>query len=66
MKISLNGKNKELPTEFTVEELVQSLKIDPETLVAEVNKTIIQHQDFASKNLQDGDVVELIRFVGGG
>lgn len=66
MKITLNGEARELISEYTVEELVRSLGIEPQTLVAEVNTVIYQHQDFQSKSLQDGDVVELIQFVGGG
>ena len=66
MKITCNGTEKSIEPNITLTNLVDSLQLDPQTLVAEVNGQIIEHTDFNDKKLQDGDGVELIRFVGGG
>ncbi len=50
----------------TVGALAESLGFDPAALVAEVNGDIIRREHFAGHALREGDVVELVRFVGGG
>lgn len=50
----------------TLNDLVISLDLNPQTLVAELNGKIIDHTDFASHHLRENDRIELIRFVGGG
>ncbi len=56
------------PADFppTVGALAESLGFDTAALVAEVNGDIIRREQFAGRALRDGDVVELVRFVGGG
>lgn len=66
MKLLINGENKEFPTEISLEELIQSLGVRKETVVAEVNRQIIQNDQRPGCKLSDGDQVELIQFVGGG
>ena len=50
----------------TLNDLVLSLELNPQSMVAEVNGKIIEHTHFTGQKLQEGDRVELIRFVGGG
>ncbi len=50
----------------TIAQLVASLGIDANMVVAEHNGDIIKRTDFAAQTLSDGDTVELVRFVGGG
>lgn len=66
MKILVNGENKELTEETTLEELIRQLGVRKETVVAEVNLQIIQADKRSETKLSDGDQVELIQFVGGG
>ena len=66
MKILVNGENKELTEQTTLEELIQQLGVRKETVVAEVNRRIIQLDKRSGIQLTDGDQVELIQFVGGG
>jgi sulfur carrier protein len=66
MDIICNGDQRSLEEQATLTDLVASLDLDPRTLVAEVNGTIIEHSGFDNRKLQEGDQVELIRFVGGG
>jgi thiamine biosynthesis protein ThiS len=47
-------------------ELVNNLKLTPEKVVMELNGAIIKNANLASQQLQDGDKIELVSFVGGG
>lgn len=66
MDIICNGRQQAVAEQTTLTDLVTSLELDPRTLVAEVNGRIFEHTDFPGRELQEGDRVELIRFVGGG
>ena len=66
LKILVNGENKEFSEQTTLEELIQQLGVRKETVVAEVNRQIVQLEKRQSLKLADGDQVELIQFVGGG
>jgi thiamine biosynthesis protein ThiS len=50
-----------------VAELLGSLRIDPRLVVVEHNRTILRDRDrYTTQALSDGDVVEIVHFVGGG
>ena len=66
MNITVNGEPKEAPDNITIFNYVTSLNFDPETVVVEVDGTIVQRDDYQSKQLEDGCILELIRFIGGG
>lgn len=66
MKIVVNGENKEVAGPATLEELIRQLGVGKETVVAEVNRRIIQLDQRSGFQLSDGDQIELIQFVGGG
>jgi len=66
LKIVVNGENKEVAGPATLEELIRQLGVGKETVVAEVNRRIIQLDQRSGFQLSDGDQIELIQFVGGG
>lgn len=66
MDIICNGEQRTVENKSTLSDLAASLDLNLQTLVAEVNGRIIEHNNFANRELRDGDRVELIRFVGGG
>ncbi len=66
MKLSINGELKELEDGLSLEELIKRLGVRKETVVAEVNRRIIQAEQRPECKLSDGDQIELIQFVGGG
>lgn len=47
-------------------ELLEQLKINQATVVAEIDGQIIERQNFARTQISDGQTIELVRFVGGG
>jgi sulfur carrier protein len=66
VKLLINGENKEFSDGLSLEEVIKQLGVRKETVVAEVNRRIVQNEKRAECKLADGDQVELIQFVGGG
>ncbi|WP_319779020.1 sulfur carrier protein ThiS [Maridesulfovibrio sp.] len=66
MIVRLNGKEAELTASITILELLESKNLAPETVVVEVNMEIIPAESYGSTKINDGDHLEILRFVGGG
>lgn len=66
MKLLINGENKEFSEGISLEDLISQLGVRKETVVAEVNRRIVQNDQRPGWKLSEGDQVELIQFVGGG
>ncbi len=66
MKIHLNGELRDLSDDVTLRGLIESLDLKPETIAVQINDDIINRHELDNVNLNSGDVVELIRIVGGG
>lgn len=64
MKITLNG-NVVIVEEMTLEELILSKNLNPDKVIVEKNQDIFPRERFNEK-IQDGDELEILRFVGGG
>lgn len=66
MQVHVNGKPRELETGATVKELLRALGLG-ETLVAvERNEAVVPRAKHESTTLEDGDLIEVVHFVGGG
>ena len=63
--VKLNGEEKELAGKNLLEYLKEN-GFNPEQLVVERNFEIISKEQFGSVTIQDEDVIEVLRFVGGG
>ncbi|MBI2423791.1 MAG: sulfur carrier protein ThiS [Candidatus Hydrogenedentes bacterium] len=66
MKIFINGESRECAAQSSVLDILQSLGINPKTVVVQRNEDIVDRESFGSTLLIDGDALELVRFVGGG
>ena len=66
MKITLNGKEKNLPQTHNLREIVHQFCKNTERVIAEVNGQIVRNPQWDQTILKDGDTVELVSFVGGG
>ncbi len=66
MRISVNGKPKELDEGASVLDLLQQLGLQPRRVAVERNKRIVRRNDFDDTVLTDGDEVEIVTLVGGG
>jgi len=66
MKITVNGETKEITPETTLVSFIRDMDLNPDNVVVECNGKIIKRDEYDSLVLQEGNVLELIRFVGGG
>ena len=66
MQLTINGSVREITRARTVEQLLAELELDPRAVVVELNREIIRHPAIADTTVNDGDVVEIVHFVGGG
>ena len=66
LEIMVNGEPRRLASPATASDLLHHLGLDPRTVVVEVNRKIVRRPQLGETPLSDGDVVELVHFVGGG
>ena len=66
MNLQINGEKRQIPLSLTVTELLKTLDIDSRQVAVEINRVIIKKQEYDNHNLNDGDAVEIVNFVGGG
>jgi len=66
MRVTVNGDPVEIHDGATLRDLILALGQQPERLVASVNDSIVRHKVYAETPVQDGDVIVLLAFVGGG
>jgi thiazole synthase/sulfur carrier protein len=66
MKIRINGEDREIAAGLNLGGLLESLQIRPGRVVVERNREIVPRDSFGSTLLSEGDVVEIVHFVGGG
>ena len=50
----------------TVVDIINEMNIDIRTIAVELNEEIVSKGDYDSTTLKDGDVLEVVSFVGGG
>ncbi len=66
MKISVNGEQRQIAEGLSLAALLDELQIRPGRVVVELNRNIISREVHGSTALNEGDVVEIVHFVGGG
>lgn len=66
MRLKINGEIKEDIRALTLRELLEELGITPGRVAVEVNLQVIKKADYEGFSIRDGDVIEIVNFVGGG
>ena len=66
MNLQINGEKRQIPLSLTVTDLLKTLDIDSRQVAVEINRVIIKKREYDNHNLNDGDAVEIVNFVGGG
>ena len=67
MQIQINGEQREFAqSTMALSELIEQLSLAPQRIAIEVNRQIIRRVDWESTDINDGDRVEIVQFVGGG
>jgi sulfur carrier protein len=65
VKLTINGEGREVSA-ATVWGLLEELGLHPRGTVVERNREIVDREAFRDTLLSEGDVLELVRLVGGG
>ena len=65
MSITVNGR-KQLELFQNVQQLLKHYGLENRIVVVEVNQEIIMKESYEMTSLSQGDVVEIVHFVGGG
>ena len=66
MTIVLNGDPHEVAGPLTLTALLAHLNIDPRRVAVEHNLTVVKRANYDSTQIQEGDQIEIVNFVGGG
>lgn len=66
IQIVLNGKPRDVPKGFSLEKLLQWLEIDASRVAVERNREIARKASWGETEIQSGDQLEVVWFVGGG
>ncbi|MBO8155524.1 MAG: sulfur carrier protein ThiS [Bacillaceae bacterium] len=67
MNLVINGQQKSVSEHIrTIEELMNELKLNPQLVIVEQNGQVIDKQSYSVAPVNEGDQLELVKFVGGG
>jgi len=66
MKLLINGEDREFNSQLSLSSLVEQLGMKTDRVAIELNRNIVPRERWAETNLNDGDRVEIVHFVGGG
>ena len=66
MIVQINGEKKEVTDGLSVSQLLNQLGIRPGRVVVELNRDIVSRDALEALLLKEGDIIEIVHFVGGG
>ncbi|HUW64197.1 MAG TPA: sulfur carrier protein ThiS [Spirochaetia bacterium] len=66
MQVTVNGKTEEIPAGISVAEYLDRREVGRDSLVVELNGTVLTRPEWPARILNTGDRLEVVRFVQGG
>ena len=66
IKVTINGKEHELPEQILVSEYVATLGVEPKMIAIAHNGEVLRRDEWEDVTVSDGDSLEVVRAVGGG
>ena len=66
IKIKINGKVKEIPENYKVQNLINKFKIPIKKVAIELNQEILDKKKLNKIKIQKNDKIEIVHFIGGG
>jgi sulfur carrier protein len=66
MKLTLNGQARQVAVGVTLSELLASLQLADKMVLVERNGDAVPRADFPVITVCEGDILEIVRMVGGG
>lgn len=64
--VRVNGEDRRIARGQNVRGFIESLGLHPGLVVVEHNREILDRERYAEVPIREGDVLELVHFVGGG
>jgi len=62
----INGEEREIPGGSSIRDLLVDLDLNPSLVVVERNREIVERERYDEVEIEEGDALELVHFVGGG
>lgn len=66
LHLTVNGKSRTASVGTRVSQLVSELGLDGRKIAVELNLEIVPRSRYADQELETGDRIEIVQFVGGG
>ncbi len=66
IQIRVNGEDRRTLAGQTLAGLFAELGLDPQRIAVELNREIVRRQSWSGTQLKQGDILEIVEFVGGG
>lgn len=66
MNITVNGENRSVEAQTSLEQLIQMLGLEGKRIAVEVNRDIVPRSEYPSFRLSDNDSIEIVNAIGGG
>jgi thiamine biosynthesis protein ThiS len=66
INVTVNGDRRSIARDLSVRQLLEVLGLQPQLVVVEHNREILDRTRYESTPVQEGDSLELVHFVGGG
>jgi sulfur carrier protein len=66
IQITVNGKDVQIESPLTVEQLLDTAHVPPNYLAVEVNAEVVPRENYTLVTVGDGDEIEVVTLVGGG
>ena len=66
LRLTINGEPHHYPDPMSVAALIEKLALSTQKIAIERNQEIVPRSLHSSTRLCDGDVIEIVEFIGGG
>ena len=66
LKITVNGSSIQISEGANIIDLLRNLDLNNGMVAVELNAQIVPKSEYSGRNLKEGDILEIVHFVGGG
>ena len=66
INVTINGAQTSIQSNTSIRNIIKSYSLNPNSIIVEINETIIEKKHYNTTILNENDSVELIRYIGGG
>ena len=66
MQIQVNGQSREVAENSTLTTLISDLALPAQRIAVELTRSVVRRSEWPTTELNEGDRIEVVHFVGGG